>query len=59
MLVLSRKKGEQIIIADNIIVEVRSIQGNRVKLAIDAERKTTILRGELKKGMKDGSSSRS
>jgi carbon storage regulator len=47
MLVLSRKIGEKILIADNITVEIRRVSGNRVTLAVDAPRDVRILRGEL------------
>lgn len=47
MLVLTRKQGESIVIADDIVVRVTSIQGNRVKIAIDAPRSRRILRGEI------------
>ena len=36
MLVLSRKRGEAIVIADNITVTVLEVQGNRVKLGFVA-----------------------
>ena len=47
MLVLTRKAGEKIIIADNITVEVLEIQGNRVRIGIQAPQGVTILRQEL------------
>lgn len=47
MLVLTRKAGEKIIISDNITVEVLEIQGNRVRIGIQAPQGVTILRQEL------------
>lgn len=47
MLVLSRKIGEEIIIADRIRVKVVGIQGNRVKLGIVAPEDVTIHRQEI------------
>ena len=47
MLVLSRKPGERIRIGEDIFVEVRRVEGNRVTIAIDAPRDVHILRGEL------------
>jgi carbon storage regulator len=47
MLVLSRKSGEKIIIADNITISVLSVQGNRVRLGIDAPGEYRVLRAEL------------
>jgi carbon storage regulator len=47
MLVLTRKAGERIVIADSIVVEVLEIQGNRVRLGIQAPSGVTILREEL------------
>ncbi|MFN0199005.1 MAG: carbon storage regulator [Planctomycetaceae bacterium] len=47
MLVLTRKLGETIQIGDSIIVEVASVQGNRVRLAIKAPDDVKIRRGEL------------
>jgi carbon storage regulator len=47
MLVLSRKPGEKIRIGDNITLTVVRLQGNQVRLAIDAPGEVRILRGEL------------
>ena len=47
MLVLSRKKGEAIIIANGIRVSVVSISHGRVRLAIDAPIEITVDREEI------------
>jgi len=47
MLVLTRKAGERIVIADNVVVEVLEVQGNRVRIGIQAPQGVTILREEL------------
>lgn len=47
MLVLSRKAGEKIVIADDICVTVLTIRGNKVLLGIAAPEKVHILRQEL------------
>ncbi len=47
MLVLSRKIGEVIHIGEDIIVTVVSVDGNKVRLGIQAPRTTAVLRGEL------------
>ncbi len=57
MLVLSRKIGEQIHIGSGIVVTVLEIQGQRVKIGIDAPRNCRILRGELNTWRDDASDS--
>jgi carbon storage regulator len=47
MLVLTRKKGEAIHIGDEVEVRVLSVQGNRVRLGIEAPAHIDVRRGEL------------
>ena len=47
MLVLSRKKGESIIINDNIVVTVVDIRGDKVRLGFDAPKDVPIFRSEV------------
>lgn len=47
MLILTRRIGEVIHIANDISVQVVSIQGQQAKLGISAPAKVTIFRGEL------------
>ena len=47
MLVLMRKKDEQLIINDDIIVTVLEIRGETVKLGIEAPKKIPVHRTEV------------
>ena len=47
MLVLSRKKGEKIIIGDNITITVVEIRGDKVRLGIEAPREVPVNRQEV------------
>ncbi|MGX5725715.1 carbon storage regulator CsrA [Metapseudomonas otitidis] len=47
MLILSRRIGESILIGDYITVTVTAVQGNQVKLAIDAPRDVAVHREEV------------
>ena len=47
MLVLTRKKNEQIRLADGIILTVVRIRGGKVKLGIECPRKIPIRRNEI------------
>ncbi|MFN4257777.1 MAG: carbon storage regulator [Gemmataceae bacterium] len=47
MLVLSRKKGEQISIGDQVYVTVVAVHGNQVRLGISAPEDMAISRQEL------------
>lgn len=47
MLVLTRKKGENIFIGDDIEVSIIGIDGDRVRIGIEAPMDLEILRGEL------------
>ena len=48
MLVLSRKRNEQILVDGQITIEVLQIKGNTVRLGISAPRDVKVMRGELK-----------
>ncbi len=47
MLVLSRKPNESIRIANDVVLTVLQVQGNRVRLGIEAPAKVKIRRSEL------------
>lgn len=47
MLVVSRKKGESILIGDDIEITIAKIDDGSVKIAISAPKEVTILRKEL------------
>ena len=47
MLVLSRRAGESIKIADDIEIVVNRIRGNRVTLGINAPNEVRVMRNEL------------
>ena len=47
MLVLSRKKGESIVIGNDIIVTIKEIRGRNVRLAIDTPRNIPVNRMEI------------
>lgn len=47
MLVLSRKVGESIIIADDIEIIIRAVDGDNVRLGINAPKEVKVYRKEL------------
>ncbi|WP_062354132.1 carbon storage regulator CsrA [Bacillus kwashiorkori] len=47
MLILSRKKGEAIQIGDGIQIQIVSIQGDQVKIGIEAPKNVEIYRQEI------------
>jgi carbon storage regulator len=47
MLVLSRKQGERIIIGDNIVITVVSLEYGKVRLGIEAPREIEVWREEM------------
>ena len=48
MLVLSRKVGQELVIADNIRIVISRVAGNRVSLGIQAPDNVHIIRSELR-----------
>ncbi|MFA5675340.1 MAG: carbon storage regulator CsrA [Christensenellales bacterium] len=47
MLVLSRKTGEGITLNQDVVIEILSIEGDRVKIGIKAPKEMRIFRKEL------------
>lgn len=53
MLVVTRKKGESILIGDDIEIKVTKIEDGSVKIAIEAPKSMTILRKEVFEKVKE------
>lgn len=47
MLALTRKPGQQVVIGDDIFINIVEVQGDNVRIAIDAPRHVKIYRGEI------------
>ncbi len=47
MLLLSRKKGEEILIGENIVITVTEIRGDRVRIGIKAPQEIPVHRREV------------
>ena len=47
MLILQRKRGESLLIGENISITITSVDGERVRLAISAPPEVSVLRSEL------------
>lgn len=56
MLILSRKQSESIRIGDDLVIHVKRIKGNRIRLGIEAPQDVQIRRGELSEETMDDSS---
>ena len=53
MLVLTRKPRQQIMIGDNVVVNIVEVQGDNVRIAIDAPRSVKIYRGEIYRAIQE------
>jgi carbon storage regulator len=57
MLVLNRKVGERIVIEDNIVITVVAVNGQQVRLGIEAPRSVSVWREELLAGRRSAAAS--
>lgn len=53
MLVLTRKPKQQIMIGDDIVINIVEVQGDNVRIAIDAPRAIKIYRGEIYRAIQE------
>jgi carbon storage regulator len=53
MLVISRKVDESVMLGDTIVLTVLAIEGDRVKIGINAPREMVILRHEIYQAVQD------
>ena len=53
MLVLTRKPHQQIMIGDDIVLNIVEVQGDNVRIAIDAPREVKIYRGEIYRAIQE------
>ena len=47
MLCLARKKGEQIVLGDDIVIEIVDIRGDNVRIGIQAPKEMSVHRREV------------
>ena len=47
MLVLTRQTNERILIGEHIVIEVREVRGNQVRIGIEAPKDVPVVREEL------------
>ncbi|MBP1965802.1 carbon storage regulator CsrA [Paenibacillus aceris] len=51
MLILSRNKGEKIVIGDQIVLTVLDVQGDQVRIGIEAPLEISVYREEIYKAI--------
>ena len=59
MLILTRKIGESLIIADDVEITVLSVRGNQVKLGVNAPKEIAVHRQEIYERIKAAEDSNS
>jgi len=53
MLILGRRKGESILIGDDIEITIVDIQGDYIRMGIQAPRQVSIVRKEIKEQIRE------
>ena len=54
MLVLTRQRGERIMVDDNIIITIIEVRGDRVRIGIEAPRDVSVHREEIYDAIQQG-----
>ncbi len=54
MLVLTRNRGEKIVVADNIIITIIEVRGDKVRIGIEAPRDVSVHREEIYDAIQQG-----
>lgn len=58
MLILSRRLGESLMVGDDVVVTVLGVQGNQIRLGVNAPRDKTVHREEIFNKVKAGPAGR-
>jgi len=53
MLILTRTIGERLMIGENVVVTILNVQGNQVRIGIDAPREIAVHREEIYERIKN------
>lgn len=53
MLVLTRRPHQQLMIGDDVVLHIVEVNGDNVRIAIDAPRHVKIYRGEIYRAIQD------
>ena len=53
MLLITRRAGEKIMVGDDVVVHIKEIVGNTVRVGIEAPRSTPIYREEIWHAVRD------
>ena len=53
MLIITRRRGEKIVLGDDVVIEVIEVSGSSVRIGIEAPRSLAVYREEIWRAIKD------
>lgn len=53
MLIITRRRGEKIVLGDEVVIEVIEVSGSSVRIGIEAPRSLAVYREEIWQSIKD------